>query len=111
MQQTDRGKGGLCCWRAVDLGHLFATGRFLIRHLLTIIRPLLPFITQVYSGGLDNDVSVWELRKGSVGLKLQGHSNTITGLKVSPDGHHLLTNSMDNTLRVWDMRPFAPANR
>lgn len=65
----------------------------------------------MYSGGLDNDVSVWELRKGTVGLKLHGHSNTITGLKVSPDGHHLLTNSMDNTLRVWDMRPFAPANR
>jgi Prp8 binding protein len=66
---------------------------------------------QVYSGGLDNEVSVWELRKGAVGLKLQGHSNTITGLKVSPDGHHLLTNSMDNTLRIWDMRSFAPANR
>jgi Prp8 binding protein len=66
---------------------------------------------QVYSGGLDNEVSVWELRKGAVGLKLPGHSNTITGLKVSPDGHHLLTNSMDNTLRIWDMRPFAPANR
>ena len=56
-------------------------------------------------------MSVWELRKGLVGFKLSGHSNTITGLAVSPDGHHLLTNSMDNTLRVWDMRPFAPANR
>jgi len=54
---------------------------------------------------------VWELRKGSVSLKLPGHSNTITGLSLSPDGHHLLTNSMDNTLRVWDMRPFAPGNR
>jgi hypothetical protein len=68
-------------------------------------------LPQVYSGGLDNTVSVWELRKGTVGLKLSGHSNTITGLKVSPDGHHLLTNSMDNTLRIWDLRPFAPANR
>eukprot|EP00878_Enallax_costatus_P014546 GHUV01015217.1.p2 GENE.GHUV01015217.1~~GHUV01015217.1.p2 ORF type:complete len:180 (+),score=33.93 GHUV01015217.1:1638-2177(+) len=66
---------------------------------------------QVYSGGLDNDVSVWELRKGAVGFKLQGHSDTVTGLRVSPDGNHLLTNSMDKTLRVWDMRPFAPANR
>jgi hypothetical protein len=31
---------------------------------------------QVYSGGLDNAVSVWELQKGTVGLKLSGHSNT-----------------------------------
>lgn len=54
---------------------------------------------------------MWELRKGAVTFKLSGHSNTVTGLKVSPDGHHLLTNSMDNTLRVWDLRPFAPANR
>jgi WD40 repeat protein len=30
---------------------------------------------------------------------------------VSPDGNHLLTNSMDNTLRVWDVRPYATANR
>lgn len=73
--------------------------------------PCCPQPLQVYSGGLDNEVSVWELRKGAVSFKLAGHSNTLTGLKVSPDGHHLLTNSMDNTLRVWDLRPFAPANR
>jgi WD40 repeat protein len=73
--------------------------------------PCCPRPLQVYSGGLDNEVSVWELRKGAVSFKLAGHSNTVTGLKVSPDGHHLLTNSMDNTLRVWDLRPFAPANR
>jgi WD40 repeat protein len=24
---------------------------------------------------------------------------------------YLLTNSMDNTMRIWDVRPFAPANR
>jgi hypothetical protein len=30
--------------------------------------------------------------------------DTITGMRTSPDGSHLLTNSMDNTLRcvrVW----------
>lgn len=44
-------------------------------------------------------------------MTLKGHSDTITGLRVSPDGSHLLSNSMDNTLREWDMRPYAPANR
>jgi WD40 repeat protein len=44
-------------------------------------------------------------------MMLKGHSDTITGLSLSPDGAHLLSNAMDNTLRVWDMRPFAPANR
>lgn len=66
---------------------------------------------QVYSAGLDNNITAWELRKGAAGLTLQGHADTITGLRVSPEGNHLLSNSMDNTLRIWDMRPYAPANR
>lgn len=66
---------------------------------------------QVYSGGLDNKIKAWELRKGAVAMELSGHSDTVTGLRLSPDGTHLLSNSMDNTLREWDVRPFAPANR
>jgi Prp8 binding protein len=66
---------------------------------------------QVYSAGLDNNITAWELRKGVAGMTLQGHADTVTGLRVSPGGEHLLSNSMDNTLRVWDMRPYAPANR
>ena len=54
---------------------------------------------------------VWDLRKEAVSLTLRGHSDTVTGMRLSPDGNHLLTNSMDNTLRVWDVRPFALANR
>nr|BCL66245.1 WD-repeat protein 57 [Volvox reticuliferus] len=68
----------------------------------------------VYSGGVDNIIKVWDLRKGSGSsptLLLKGHSDTVTGLRLSPDGSHLLSNSMDNTLREWDVRPFAPQNR
>lgn len=35
----------------------------------------------------------------------------LTGMQLSPDGSYLLTNSMDCTLRIWDMRPYAPQNR
>ena len=31
----------------------------------------------------------------------QGHTDTVTGMQLSPDGAHVLTNAMDNTLRVW----------
>ena len=65
----------------------------------------------MYTGGIENTVKVWDLRKGEVSLTLRGHNETITGMRLSPDGTHLLTNAMDNTLRVWDMRPYAPANR
>lgn len=40
-------------------------------------------------------------------LVLEGHSDTVTGLSISPDGNQLLSNSMDCFLRVWDIRPFA----
>lgn len=67
---------------------------------------------QVYSGGIENVVHVWDLRRDAEpAMSLAGHSDSITGVRLSPDGSHLLTNSMDNTLRVWDMRPYAPANR
>ena len=33
------------------------------------------------------------------------------GMSLSPDGAFLLTNAMDNTLRAWDVRPYAPADR
>lgn len=66
---------------------------------------------QVYTGGIDNTVHVWELRKGAVSMSLAGHTDTITGMALSPDGHFLLTNAMDNTLRAWDVRPYAPADR
>lgn len=54
---------------------------------------------------------VWDLRKEEVTMTLKGHTDSITGMKLSPDGTHLLTNSMDNTLRIWDMRPYAPEDR
>uniref|UniRef100_A0A7S0S261 Anaphase-promoting complex subunit 4 WD40 domain-containing protein n=1 Tax=Chlamydomonas leiostraca TaxID=1034604 RepID=A0A7S0S261_9CHLO len=66
---------------------------------------------QIYTGGLDNTIKVWDLRADNVVMTLKGHSDTVTGMSLSPDGSHLLTNSMDNTLRVWDMRPYAPQNR
>eukprot|EP01023_Acetabularia_acetabulum_P061274 TRINITY_DN7398_c0_g2_i2.p1 TRINITY_DN7398_c0_g2~~TRINITY_DN7398_c0_g2_i2.p1 ORF type:complete len:359 (-),score=31.67 TRINITY_DN7398_c0_g2_i2:276-1352(-) len=65
----------------------------------------------IYAAGIENSINVWDLRKERVSLKMMGHSDTITGMKINCEGTHLLSNSMDNTLRVWDIRPFAPANR
>lgn len=56
-------------------------------------------------------LQVWDLRKEAVSFTLAGHGDSVTGMALHPDSNFLLTNSMDNTLRVWDVRPFAPANR
>jgi Prp8 binding protein len=66
---------------------------------------------ELYSGGIDNDIKVWDLRKRAVAYSLIGHDDTITSLRVSPDSQVLLSNSHDSTVRTWDIRPFAPANR
>jgi len=66
---------------------------------------------QVISGGIDNDLKVWDLRKGALAYEMKGHTDTVTGLELSPDGSHVLSNGMDLSLRAWDIRPFAPEQR
>lgn len=66
---------------------------------------------QLYSGGIDNDIKVWDVRKLGVLYTLMGHTDTITSLEASPDSQFLLSNSHDSTVRTWDIRPFAPTDR
>lgn len=39
------------------------------------------------------------------------HVVYLPGLALSPDGNHMLSNSMDNSVMMWDVRPFANQNR
>ncbi|KAF0759217.1 U5 small nuclear ribonucleoprotein 40 kDa protein [Aphis craccivora] len=66
---------------------------------------------QIITGGLDNEIKIWDLRKNALLHRLPGHTDTVTGLELSPDGCYLLSNAMDNSLRIWDVRPYAPADR
>lgn len=66
---------------------------------------------EIFTGGIDNDIKVWDIRKKAVVYSLVGHNDTITSLEISPDSQSLLSNSHDSTVRTWDIRPFAPADR
>ncbi|KAF2401956.1 WD40 domain-containing protein [Trichodelitschia bisporula] len=66
---------------------------------------------EIYSGGIDNDIKVWDLRKKAVLYSLIGHMDTVTSLQVSPDSNFLLSNAHDSTVRTWDIRPYAAADR
>lgn len=66
---------------------------------------------ELYSGGVDNKIQVWDARKMAVSYTMAGHNDIITSLEVSPDGQSLLSNSMYSTVRTWDIRPFAPSDR
>ena len=65
----------------------------------------------VMTGGIDNVVHVWDLRKQARTMLLEGHSDTVTGLAVSPDGTKLLSNSMEGSIGCWDISPFAQGSR
>merc|ERR1712130_66496 len=62
---------------------------------------------KLYSGGIDNTIKVWDGRKDSKPiLSLPFHSDSITSLKLNKDQSHLLSNSMDKTLCIWDIGTF-----
>lgn len=63
---------------------------------------------QIYVGGLDNEIHVYDLMRKEILFSLKGHSDTITSLELSPSGSNLLSTAMDNTLCIWDVQPFAP---
>jgi len=65
----------------------------------------------VYTGGIDNDITAWDVRQQRKTMTMKGHVDTITYLSLSPAGTHLLSNSMDGTLRSWDVRPFVSGKR
>lgn len=66
---------------------------------------------ELYTGGIDNDIKVWDMRKKSVIYSMPGHTDTITSLEVSPDAQSLLSYAHDGLARTWDIRPFAPMDR
>lgn len=66
---------------------------------------------EVYSGAIDNEIKVWDLRMKKNVYTLEGHTDTVTSLGVSPDSQSLLSFSFDSTVRTWDIRPFAPTDR
>jgi Prp8 binding protein len=66
---------------------------------------------EIYSGGIDNQIKVWDARKQEVIYTMSGHTDTVTSLQVSPDSQTLLSYSHDSAVRTWDIRPFAPTDR
>ena len=67
---------------------------------------------RAYTAGVDEVVRAWDARMdGEAILTLPGHEDTVTGLALSPCGSYLLSNAMDNTLRMWDTRAFVEGER
>ncbi|ORY32174.1 WD40-repeat-containing domain protein [Naematelia encephala] len=62
---------------------------------------------QCFVGGVDNEIKVWDLRTTKVVYTLHGHTDTISSISLSPNGHYLATYSLDSALIIYDVRPFS----
>ena len=56
---------------------------------------------QIISGGIDNDLKVWDVRKNGVLYEMKGHTDSPTGLSLSQDGSYVASNSMDSTGNLY----------
>lgn len=64
-------------------------------------------LNYVFAGGVENDITCWDLRSTTEPVfTMTGHADTITSLRIDPRGEYILSNAMDSTVRIWDIRPF-----
>ena len=56
------------------------------------------------SGGSDRVLRIWDLPKGHLNLRLEGHTDQITCIAMSFDAQVIISGSWDKTLRVWNVK-------
>jgi len=65
---------------------------------------------KIYTAGIDPIIHEWDIRYGNKSISMVGHDDIITGLCINPKGTHILSNSMDGTLKTWNIQPFVAGN-
>lgn len=62
----------------------------------------------LFAAGIDSKIHCWDTRKPEEELlTIEGHRDAVTGLSLSKDGSYILSTAQDNTVRVWDAKPFS----
>jgi WD40 repeat protein len=55
------------------------------------------------SASEDQTLKVWDLDSGCELRTLEGHSDSVYSVAVTPDGRWAVSASYDRTLKVWDL--------
>jgi small GTP-binding protein len=67
-----------------------------------------PHAGTVVTGGDHRTVMLWEVSSGKLLHTLEGHTNTVTSIAFSPNGHLLASASNDQTIRLWSCETWEP---
>jgi WD40 repeat protein len=46
---------------------------------------------------------LWNLATGEEVARLLGHEDAVREVAFTPDGQRAITNSLDGTIRIWDL--------
>jgi WD40 repeat protein/tRNA A-37 threonylcarbamoyl transferase component Bud32 len=57
----------------------------------------------IASGGLDNTVTLWNLRTGELLRILTGHTKAVNCLTFTPDSQAIVSGSDDDSIRIWQV--------
>jgi len=56
---------------------------------------------RLVTGGVDQNIRLWDVASGKLLHTYSGHTASITGLAFLPDGGHIVSASLDRTIRIW----------
>lgn len=60
----------------------------------------------IITGGIDNNIILWDIKKNRSGLELKGHRNWVKALIVSEDNKNLYSISDDKSIKIWRLPKF-----
>ena len=59
-------------------------------------------ITWLATTSYDRSARIWDMATGRHRATLTGHTGSVTGVAIAPDGTWLATASRDQTVRIWE---------
>ena len=60
--------------------------------------------SNLFTGGADAKVRVWDQRQEQCVATLREHTETINTIRQSPDGKWVASGSSDGSVKIWDLR-------
>jgi WD40 repeat protein len=57
----------------------------------------------VISGSWDKTIKIWDVVTGTEKFTLEGHSDSVEAIALTPDGKTVISGSWDKTIKIWDV--------